>query len=66
MGLRGFASWLVKALLGAVLMSAYWFYRPPQNLLESFMAVTFCMVTAWVVVKALGWCFRSGGGSHGP
>ncbi|KYK37506.1 MAG: hypothetical protein AYK18_09830 [Theionarchaea archaeon DG-70] len=62
MGLLGSAaSWVVKSLLFAFLMSAYWFFRPPNNLLESFMAVVFCLVTSWAVVKILAFFFRSGG-----
>jgi len=64
--LSGFAAWIVKGLFMALLMSLYWFYRTPQNMTEGFMAVAFCMVTSWVVVKILGLCFRSGGGANGP
>lgn len=63
MGLGGAAAWIVRGLLMALLMSAYWFYRPPQNMLESFMGVAFCMVSAWVVSRILGWALRSGGGA---
>jgi len=49
----------VQSLIFAVLMSSYYFYRPPQNLLESLMAFTFCFVTAWLGKKLLQYWMRN-------
>lgn len=57
--LSGAAGWIIQGILFAVLMSAYWFYRPPQNYIESLMATTFCLVTAWVGKKLLQFLIRN-------
>ncbi|MDH5203382.1 MAG: hypothetical protein OEW69_09005 [Nitrospirota bacterium] len=57
--ISGAAGWIIQSLIFAVLMSTYYFYRPPQNLLESLMAFTFCFVTAWLGKKLLQFWMRN-------
>ena len=37
----------------AALLGLYWYVRPPQNPVESIMAATFCIVSAWLGKKLI-------------
>lgn len=49
------AGWIIQGLLMAALLGLYWYVRPPQNPVESIMAATFCVVTAWIGKKLIEW-----------
>lgn len=51
--LRSVAGWIVQGIFTGTLLGLYWFYRTPENPLESMMAATFCLVSSWICKKIL-------------
>ena len=49
------AGWIIQGLLMATLLGLYWYFRPPQNPVESIMGASFCLVTSWIGKKLIEW-----------
>lgn len=47
------AGFIIQGLLMATFLGLYWFYRTPRNPLESIMAVSLCLVSAWLGKKLI-------------